>query len=127
MGIPVSSRKTKACIGIPPFTVYRMIASDREAFTECVVGNFKPCTRTDGCTIPEDSTGTKTFFPTEACDMLEITMDFPSCWDGRIDSPNHKDHMAYPNEEDACEAPHNLQVPTLSISIYIKDYDGGYH
>jgi len=101
-----------------------MIASDREAFTECVVGDFRPCSRSDGCDIPE---GVTTFFPSQACDMLEITMDFPSCWDGRIDSPNHKDHMAYPNEDDACVAPHNLQVPTLSISIYIKDYDGGYH
>jgi len=104
---------------------FRMIASDREAFTECVVGGFKPCTRADGCEVPD---GVKTFFPSQACDMLEITMDFPSCWDGRLDSPNHKDHMAYPDEEDdSCRAPHNKQVPTLSISIYIKNYDGGYH
>lgn len=104
---------------------FRMIASDRAAFTECVVGNFKPCTRPDGCAIPE---GVTTFFPSQACDMLEITMDFPSCWDGRLDSPNHKNHMAYPDEEDdSCKAPHNKQVATLSISIYIKNYDGGYH
>lgn len=104
---------------------FRMIASDREAFTECVVGDFKPCARADGCEVPD---GVETFFPSLACDMLEITMDFPSCWDGRIDSPDHKDHMAYPDEEDdSCSAPHDEQVPTLSISIYIKDYDGGYH
>ena len=104
---------------------FRMIASDREAFTECVVGDFKPCTRTDGCTIPEGAT---TFFPSQACDMLEITMDFPSCWDGRLDSDNHKDHMAYSDaDDDSCTFPHDKQVPTVSVSIYIKNYDGGYH
>lgn len=50
---------------------FRMIASDRQAFTECVMGDFKPYTRTDGCAIPE---GINTFSPSQACDMLEITM-----------------------------------------------------
>lgn len=105
---------------------FRMIASDREAFTECVVGNFKPCTRTDDCNIPEGVD--KTFFPAEACDMLEITMDFPSCWDGRIDSDNHRDHVVYrKDDDDSCPKSHKKEIPTLSISIYIKNYDGGYH
>merc|ERR1719343_120239 len=55
---------------------FRMIASDRESFAECVVGGFKPCTRADGCGRP-DGLPRRTFFPARACDMLEITMDFP--------------------------------------------------
>lgn len=97
-----------------------MIAQDREAFTERIVGQWKPCTRIDDYDVPNNVNNT--LFPAKACDMLEITMDFPSCWDGRIDSSNHGDRIKYPDEDDddSCEPPHDKRIPTLSISIYKK-------
>lgn len=40
---------------------------------------------------------------------------FPACWDGRSDSPNHKDHMAYPDEIKfgKCPDSHPRRLPAL--------------
>lgn len=43
-------------------------------------------------------------------------MTFPSCWDGkRVDSPDHKSHMAYPSGVDVgkCPPTHPKRLPTL--------------
>ena len=48
-------------------------------------------------------------------------MDFPECWDGRLDSPDHKEHVVYSNDDDERVAPHDMRIPTLSISIYIQN------
>ena len=97
---------------------FRMIASDAEAFVECVEGDWTPCKR-DNCETENR------FFPAEACKLVEITMDFPSCWNGDIDSPTHKTHVVYSDDE--CPGSHPKRLPTLSISIHIKNYDGGWH
>jgi hypothetical protein len=40
---------------------------------------------------------------------------FPSCWNGELDSPNHRDHMAYPNLVNGGQCPetHPRRVPSL--------------
>lgn len=86
---------------------FRMIAKDVNAFTECTVGSFKACQRSNCYTE-------NTFFPSRACDMLEITMDFPTCWDGRIDSPDHVSHVVY---ADDCPSTHPKRIPLVSISV----------
>ena len=43
------------------------------ANAECV--GEAPCERQDGCST-ENS-----FFPSSACEELEVSMSFPSCWD----------------------------------------------
>ena len=36
------------------------------------------------------------FFPTTACEELEVSMAFPTCWDGvNIDSSDHRSHVSY--------------------------------
>jgi hypothetical protein len=43
---------------------------------------------------------------------------FPDCWDGRhLDSPNHKDHMAWGTSEAKCPASHPVPVPSVSFVI----------
>lgn len=100
---------------------FRMIAKDNNAFTNCVKGSFKTCSRTDGCESEN------TFFPKEACELLEVTMNFPTCWNGKLDSEDHMSHIAYANEDDSCPKSYDRRIPRISISVHIKDYDGGYH
>lgn len=50
---------------------------------------------------------------------LRSQIFFPSCWDGvNLDSPNHKDHVAYPDRMDngACPPTH----PKRLISIFYE-------
>ncbi|MGP3981607.1 DUF1996 domain-containing protein [Streptomyces sp. KR80] len=48
---------------------------------------------------------------------LENYLDFPTCWDGvRLDSPNHRDHMAYASGS-TCPSSHPVPVPRLELLI----------
>jgi hypothetical protein len=48
---------------------------------------------------------------------LHFMLQFPDCWDGRnLDSPNHKDHLAYGTNE-ACPAAHPVRIPALTFDI----------
>ncbi|EOD12128.1 hypothetical protein EMIHUDRAFT_213905 [Emiliania huxleyi CCMP1516] len=95
---------------------FRMIAGrngDTEsefpnAFAECVEPS--PCLRPDGCHTEND------FFPREACVELEVSMFFPNCWDGRLDSADHASHVAY-----------TIEGGEISFFFRIFDYDGGWH
>jgi len=60
-------------------------------------------------------------FPKGRCDAIRAQVFFPSCWDGKnIDSPNHKDHVAYPAKGDyntgVCPQSH----PVALISIFFE-------
>lgn len=56
------------------------------ADAECV--DPSPCEKSN-CETTND------FFPETACSELEVSMAFPSCWDGvNIDSENHRDHVS---------------------------------
>jgi len=48
-------------------------------------------------------------------DGIRAELWFPSCWDGRLDSPNHRDHVAYPDEIKVgkCPKSHPRRLPTL--------------
>jgi hypothetical protein len=46
---------------------------------------------------------------------LRLHIGFPSCWDGkRLDSPDHKSHMAYPMRR-SCPATHPVAVPAIEL------------
>ena len=48
---------------------------------------------------------------------LRLHVIFPECWDGqRLDSPDHKSHMAYA-ADGACPASHPVAVPQLVLNI----------
>lgn len=55
-----------------------------------------------------------------------VVVLFPECWDGeRLDSWNHKAHMAYATNE-GCPASHPVKVPKLSMTIrYLGNWHGG--
>ncbi|WP_329103380.1 DUF1996 domain-containing protein [Micromonospora sp. NBC_01699] len=48
---------------------------------------------------------------------LHFMMQFPGCWDGKhLDSPNHKDHMAY-GVGDGCPSSHPVKIPAITFDI----------
>lgn len=61
-----------------------------QSSAECV--DPSPCRRGAACNVAT----TNSFFPTTACQELEVGMSFPGCWDGvNLDSPDHTQHVHY--------------------------------
>ena len=82
------------------------------------------CRRPDGCFSGND------FFPSRACEELEVSMLFPTCWDGRLDSENHQDHVHYTLNGDLdgrCPSSHPHRLPQIALFFRIMNYDGGWH
>ncbi|KAJ6262274.1 hypothetical protein Dda_3081 [Drechslerella dactyloides] len=52
-------------------------------------------------------------------DGLRADINFPSCWNGKLDSPNHRDHMAYPDglEDGKCPETHPKRLITLKFEV----------
>ncbi|KAF3933486.1 hypothetical protein ABW19_dt0206341 [Dactylella cylindrospora] len=50
-------------------------------------------------------------------DGLRADITFPSCWDGNLDSDNHRDHMAYPSgiEDGTCPDTHQRRLITMKF------------
>jgi Domain of unknown function (DUF1996) len=58
---------------------------------------------------------------------VEMTVTFPSCWDGiNLDAPDHKSHMAYPVGDRTsptgmgCPASHPVQLPEITEKVRYK-------
>ena len=67
-------------------------------------------------------------FPTRRCDFFGIALAMPTCWDGRIDSPDHKSHMAYTvggNVADPCPPGYDRRLPQVQLFVRITNYRGG--
>lgn len=64
----------------------------------------------------------------KAGQTLELRFMFPQCWDGtRLDSPDHKSHMAHPNNG-KCPATHPVPIPEVTLVIFWKyDTAPGWH
>jgi len=61
----------------------------------------------------------------EPGDDLMFSIGFPQCWDGKnLDSPNHKDHMAYPHDR-SCPATHPIPIPEIGVNVHfiVKETD----
>lgn len=58
---------------------------------------------------------------------LQNYLDFPTCSDGRLDSPNHKDHMVFGlgGVGGTCPASHPIVVPRLEFLITYPVNGGG--
>jgi hypothetical protein len=49
---------------------------------------------------------------------LTRQLTFPDCWDGvHLDSPNHKDHVGYPDNNGVCSGKFPVAIPSLSFVI----------
>lgn len=87
------------------------------------------CVNPSNCQRADCSTG-NTFFPSQACDELEVSMTFPSCWDGRLDSADHTSHVAYTMDGELdgdCPSSHPNRLPQMKFFFRINNYSGGWH
>lgn len=64
---------------------------------------------------------------------LRVEFFFPSCWDGRLDSPNHMDHVQYPDlvQDGTCPSTHPYRLVSLFFEIIwdvniFSQHDGEY-
>ena len=51
----------------------------------------------------------------------------PTCWNGAIDSPDHKSHMAYTTNggvEGSCPPTHPRRLPQVQVFVRIPNYRG---
>jgi len=69
------------------------------------------------------------FFPAQTCAELEMSLEFPDCWDGEsLDSSDHRSHVAYADiHTDECPDGFNTRIPKIFIFTRIRDYPGGIH
>lgn len=73
----------------------------------------------------------KTFIDAQCPQGIRAELMFPSCWNGSLDSADHKSHMAYPNllKTGDCPDTHPISVPALFYETIwntfdFKDIDG---
>jgi Domain of unknown function (DUF1996)/Bacterial TSP3 repeat len=62
------------------------------------------------------------FAPLCNTDGFQIHIKFGDCWDGRSDSPNHRDHLAYSQAPGGstvrvCPSSHPIEVPSLTLQL----------
>lgn len=78
-----------------------------------------------GSPITGGSTNVGRLIPNCAAgDFLTLSVIFPRCSDGRLDSPDHKSHMAYPAHYGAaCPSTHPIRHPQLTYNIHWNNND----
>ncbi|WP_020168796.1 MULTISPECIES: DUF1996 domain-containing protein [Methylotenera] len=111
----------------PPPKALRMIAGDMKAKDNSVYNRT-------GFTCHPGPNSKRTNWPRtseipsgqncELGDDLMFSIFFPQCWDGKnLDSPNHKDHMAYPNSS-TCPATHPVAIPEITVNVHYTVKEG---
>jgi hypothetical protein len=52
-------------------------------------------------------------------DIINATIMFPNCWDGKnLDSADHLSHVTYTHETQSCPSSHPVRLPQISILLY---------
>src|SRR5262245_8120895 len=66
----------------------------------------------------------KSYMDANCLNGIRAEIFFPSCWNGENDSPNHKDHMAYPDlvNGGVCPKDHKRRVPSLFFETIWDTY-----
>jgi uncharacterized protein DUF1996 len=92
---------------------FRMIAGDASASPASARATNLIrwwCGGLNGATVdsvPRDCSGENT---------IHAEVQFPACWDGRLDSSNHKDHVAYRTDgRGKCPVSHPRKVPRILL------------
>lgn len=92
----------------------RMIVGDAKQQSD-PNGNHFWCAGIGG-SIGRSADGTFPVCASTAHIVRQVT--FPDCWDGKhLDSPNHKDHMAWMTSAAVCPASHPVPIPSVSFVI----------
>jgi hypothetical protein len=55
-------------------------------------------------------------------DGVIARVDFPTCWDGRLDSPDHRSHLAYA-DRNRCPSDHQHSIPRVSVRVHFGIWD----
>jgi uncharacterized protein DUF1996 len=55
-------------------------------------------------------------------DGVIARVDFPTCWDGRLDSPDHRSHLVYPVGH-RCPSDHRRSIPEVSVRVHYGIWD----
>lgn len=58
-----------------------------------------------------------------ATDGIVGRVDFPWCWDGRLDSPDHLSQVIYPDDPKQCPADHHRVIPQVSVRVHTGIWD----
>lgn len=86
-----------------------------------IAGNAMPDARQSAQAVAWNYIGTSELYdaiPPWQDRELQAFVHFPECWDGeRLDSPDHKSHMAYATG-DGCPASHPWLLPRLELQIH---------
>lgn len=97
---------------------FRMIAGDAHSSAEEAKAAGRIHWRCGGLNnprvdrIPADCEGEKT---------IHAEIRLPSCWNGQVDSPNHKDHLSY-GENGGCPASHPRRLPRILMHVAFNVY-----
>jgi Domain of unknown function (DUF1996) len=82
-------------------------------------------------TCRDDQGGGAARPPSCGSKFVTLRVTFPDCWDGRrLDSPDHRSHMAYNREggmelgPQRCPASHPIVVPQLQLNVVYPMHDG---
>ena len=108
----------RACKQVEPFPRgFRMIAG-REERRSFDASRLEDRAVEFVCLQADGAQGLPAFhgFPDVPCPGgLQIRVRFPSCWDGRLDSDDHRGHMTYPTMIDngPCPGSHPRRLPFM--------------
>ena len=72
------------------------------------------------------------FFPAESCAELEVSMAFPTCWDGVNKESRDQSHVSYDVSRNGrfdgrCPPTHPVKLPEIQFFFRIINYSGGKH
>lgn len=119
-GLAITQQTAKVTAFKPGF---RMLIGDSNARSLSEAMKYRQvtytCLQTPGTRYPETK-----HLPTKPCPAgIMSNTRFPTCWNGKdLDSPNHMDHMAYPETgtfeaQGPCPASHPVKVPQLMYEV----------
>ncbi len=91
----------------------KMISGDQHATApQSLRVTFWDCGKTGGVAPSSRKVPT---CPAGRATSLRLNVRFPDCWDGkRLDSANHKSHMAY-STRGRCDTAHPVAVPSITL------------
>jgi len=67
----------------------------------------------------------KSFLDSQCTDGIRLELMFPSCWNGKdLDSPNHRDHVAFPDQvmTGVCPEGFPVKIPSLFYETIWNTY-----
>jgi hypothetical protein len=103
--LPVNGQAT---LPFPPN--FRMVFGPSGAFWDCFQTGGHYTTSVPRC----DGSG----------NYLVVRLKSPPCWDGRLDSPDHRSHVAYPSGS-SCPSSHPLKLATINFFQRYPAGEGG--